>query len=96
MLIVTGSVIARDGAFDALLEASQAHVGRSRTEPGCISHAVYRDTGNPLRLFFFERWESRAHLDAHFQTAGTATFLAATRDLVAGKPDLDIYAVAEG
>jgi len=41
-------------------------VHRSRSEPGCISHAVHVDCENPLRLVFFEQWADRAALLAHF------------------------------
>src|SRR4029453_19299948 len=48
MIVVTGSVTAREDSFDEVLELSLEHVRRSRTEPGCISHAVYVDCENPL------------------------------------------------
>ena len=60
MIIVTGAVTARPESFEALLEASLAHVRRSRTEPGCIGHAVRIDAENPLQLVFFEEWSDRA------------------------------------
>ena len=55
MIVVTGSVTARKDSFDEILCVSQEHVYRSRTEPGCIAHAVHVDCENPLRLVFFER-----------------------------------------
>jgi antibiotic biosynthesis monooxygenase len=58
MIIITGSVTGTSETIDELLAASLEHVRRSREEPGCISHAVHRDVENPLRLVFFERWES--------------------------------------
>lgn len=56
MILVTGSVVARDDTFDEILKESLAHVRRSRAEPGCISHAVHHDAENPLRLVFVEEW----------------------------------------
>lgn len=81
MIIVTGSVTARADSFEALLEASQAHVLRSRAEDGCISHAVHIDCENPLRLVFFEQWKDMAALKQHFAQPGSAEFMAAVRDL---------------
>ncbi|WP_293369734.1 antibiotic biosynthesis monooxygenase [Phenylobacterium sp.] len=52
MLVATGSVTARADSFEALLEAALAHVARSRTEPGCLTHGVHIDAEDPLRLFF--------------------------------------------
>ena len=60
MIIVTGSIVARPEAFEELLSLCLEHVRRSRTEPGCRSHAVHRDAENPLRLVFFEEWDDRA------------------------------------
>ncbi len=70
MLIVTGSVTARADTFEALLEAALAHVARSRTEPGCLSHSVHVDCENPMRLFFYEEWQDRTALGAHFAEPG--------------------------
>ena len=62
MIVVTGSVTARPDSFDEVKRLSLEHVHRSRTEPGCISHAVHVDCENPLRLVFFEQWADRAAL----------------------------------
>lgn len=80
MIIVTGAVIARPEGFEALSEASLAHVRRSRAEPGCIHHAVNVDAENPLRLFFFEKWESMEALEAHFKVPASNEFM---RDVAA-------------
>ena len=80
MIIVTGSVTANPGQVEALLEASLAHVHRSRTEDGCISHAVRIDSEDPMKLVFFEEWRDMAALQAHFVTPGIAELLAAFRE----------------
>lgn len=80
MIIVTGSVTAKPGSFEALLEASLAHVHRSRTEDGCISHAVRIDSEEPMKLVFFEEWRDVAALHAHFATPGVQELLAAFRE----------------
>ncbi len=66
MIIITGRVTGTPETIDELLAASLEHVRRSRGEPGCVSHAVHRDAENPLRLVFFERWESPQAVRAHF------------------------------
>ena len=91
MLIVTGSVTARPDSFEALLEASQAHVARSRLEEGCILHCVQVDSENPLRLFFYEEWMSRTALKLHFAQPGSAAFLAAARSLAAAAQPIAIH-----
>lgn len=91
MIIVTGSVTARPDSFDALRQASLDHVRRSRTEPGCISHAVHADCEDPLRLFFFERWADMAALKDHFRQPGSAEFLMAVRILAAASETIATY-----
>lgn len=54
MIVVTGSVTAREDSFNEVRTLSLAHVHRSRSEPGCISHAVHVDCENSLRLVFIE------------------------------------------
>ena len=46
MIVVTGSVVARQDTFDDVRRLSLEHVHRSRKEPGCISHAVHVDCEN--------------------------------------------------
>jgi quinol monooxygenase YgiN len=94
MIVVIGSVTARTDSFDALRQASLDHVRRSRTEPGCISHAVHMDCEDPLRLFFFERWEDRAALETHFRQPGSAEFIAAVRSLSAASEGITMYEAA--
>jgi quinol monooxygenase YgiN len=67
MIVVTGSVTARDDTFNEVRTLSLEHVHRSRAEPGCISHAVHVDCENPLRLVFIEQWTDRAALLAHLR-----------------------------
>ncbi|MCL2352027.1 MAG: antibiotic biosynthesis monooxygenase [Firmicutes bacterium] len=41
----------------------------TRKEAGCLSYALFEDTSDDASLAFLESWESRAHLDAHMQSA---------------------------
>ncbi|WP_334500154.1 putative quinol monooxygenase [Bradyrhizobium sp. AZCC 1678] len=65
MILVTGSILAREETFDDVLRSSLEHVERSRKEPGCISHDVHVDCQNPMRLFFFKQWADEAALRTH-------------------------------
>lgn len=96
MILVTGSVVAQEETFEELLRLSQEHVRRSRGEPGCVSHAVYRDPEHPRRLFFFEQWADRAALEAHFAVPESGAFVRALRGLVAEPPEMRIWEATEG
>ena len=89
-IIVTGSVQGTGATVDALLEAALTHVRRSRTEPGCLSHHVFRDAEDPNRLFFFERWADRAALDAHFAVPASLEFVGRLQELAVGQPSMHI------
>ncbi len=91
IIIVTGSVTARPDSFDALLAASIAHVARSRSEVGCLSHEVGRSAEAPLQLLFVERWTDREALARHFAQPGSRSFVASVRQLAAGMSGMEIY-----
>lgn len=91
MIVVTGSVTARPDTFDEVRRLSLEHVHRSRTEPGCISHAVHVDCEDPLRLVFIEQWADRAALLAHFAVPASRDFVRALHALAAGPTTIEIY-----
>ena len=91
MIVVTGSVTARQDSLDEVLRLSLEHVRRSRQEPGCISHAVHVDCENPLRLVFFEQWADRAALLAHFAVPASRDFVGALQPLAAAATTIELY-----
>ena len=91
MIVVTGSVTARADSFDEVRKLSLEHVRRSRTEPGCISHAVHVDCENPLRLVFFEQWADRAALLAHFAVPDSRDFVRALQSLADQATTIELY-----
>jgi len=91
MIVVTGSVTAREDSLSEVRRLSLEHVHRSRTENGCISHAVHIDCENPLRLVFVEQWEDRAALMAHFAVPTSRDFVRALQPFAAASPTLEIY-----
>lgn len=91
MILVLGSAVAQAGRLPELLALSQAHVARSRQEPGCLRHAVHLDTENPQRLVFVEAWESLAALQAHFAVPASREFGLAVGRLSAAPPTLEIF-----
>ena len=91
MILVTGSVTARPETIDEVRRVSLVHVHRSRTEPGCISHAVHIDCENPLKLVFVEQWADRAALLAHFAVPASRDFVRALQSLAAASTTIEIY-----
>lgn len=91
MIVVTGSVTARQDSFDQVRKLSLEHVHRSRGEPGCISHAVHIDCENPLRLVFFEQWADRAALLTHFAVPASRDFVKSLQSLAAAATTIELY-----
>jgi len=95
MIVVTGSVTARQDSFDEVRRLSLEHVHRSRTEPGCISHAVHVDCENPLRLVFLEQWADRAALIYHFAVPASRDFVKSLQALAAAATSIELYDAAK-
>ena len=91
MIVVAGSVTARRDSFDEVRKLSLEHVRRSRSEPGCISHAVHVDCEDPLRLVFIEQWADRAALLAHFAVPASREFVRALQPLAAAATTIQLY-----
>jgi quinol monooxygenase YgiN len=91
MIVVTGSVTARQNSLEEVRRLSLEHVHRSRSEPGCISHAVHVDCENPLRLVFFEQWADRAALLAHFAVPASREFVRSLQSLAAAATTIELY-----
>lgn len=94
MIIVLASIVARRDTFDELRKAGLEHVHRSRTEPGCIAHAVHVDSENPLKLVFVEKWKDAPALAAHFKVKGSIDFVIRARELGAEAPVMEIFEAA--
>lgn len=62
MMIITGDLLIKDDSMAQAMQACQKHVAHSRTEPGCISHAVYRDPEDNLRVFFLNNGKTKLAL----------------------------------
>lgn len=91
MLIVTGTVTARPETITEMIRAALEHVHRSRAEPGCVSHDVGVDAGNPLRLMFLERWQDAAALKAHFAVRESRAFWKTLQRLAADPGEMAVY-----
>lgn len=94
MILVIGSVVARQETFEDVRRLSLEHVHRSRGEPGCISHAVHIDCENPLRLVFVEQWSDRNALLAHFAVPASREFVRALQPLAAAATTIELYDAA--
>lgn len=91
IIVVTGAVVARPDTLQALLTASLEHVHRSRSELGCLLHAVSIDAENALRLTFLEHWADLPSLALHLRQPGSMAFLTAIRSLAAKSEGMQVH-----
>ncbi|WP_068177587.1 antibiotic biosynthesis monooxygenase [Mycobacterium sp. UM_CSW] len=69
MVIVAGYLVVEPLRRDSYLTGCRAVVQQARRTPGCLDFAISADLLDPSRIDIFERWESRAAVDA-FRGAG--------------------------
>lgn len=87
---VSAVITAKDGREDDLAAELAKVVDTVRGEDGCIRYDLHRsDYGNVF--FFYEIWESPAHLAAHAKTAHMAAMHEATVDMVAGPAEVNTW-----
>ena len=87
---VSATIMAKDGCEAALAAELGKVVAPVRAEEGCIRYDLHKsEYGNVF--FFYEIWESPAHLAAHGQTPHIRAMLEATSGLVAGEPAINTW-----
>ena len=64
MVIVAGYLVVEPQRRDEYLAGCEAVVRQARRTPGCLDFAIGADLLDPSRNDIFERWESRAAVDA--------------------------------
>ena len=95
MVIVLGDVQVVPHRKAEAWALSQAHVARSRAEPGCVSHAVYEDPDLPDHLVFVEQWASAEALQAHFAVPASVDFVNALAAMASARPRIRMYSADE-
>ncbi len=64
MVIVAGYLVIEPRQRDSYLVGCKAVVQQARRTPGCLDFAISADLLDPSRIDIFERWESRAAVEA--------------------------------
>jgi quinol monooxygenase YgiN len=68
LIFVISTIHIKPGTQEACIAAAKACVTETRKEDGCLSYDLHASVTEADKLVFVERWESRAHLDAHTRT----------------------------
>ena len=94
MIAVVARIMVKEGRFDDYVKCAEKIVAETRKENGCIAYEFCQSVGEPQKCAMIEKWESRAALDAHMQTAHFKEFIASTESMNAAPSSIDIYDVA--
>jgi len=88
MIIVEGTAIIPEAAWEEARGAMETMIRASREEAGCIDYAYSIDMLEPNRLRIIERWVDLDALKAHFAMPHMAVFRAALAK--AGPQNLEV------
>jgi quinol monooxygenase YgiN len=95
MIIVMARVKVLSDKLDEAPSLSKQHVDRSRKEPGCFAHAVYKDLDQDDHLVFIEEWESQDALTRHFAVPASIDFVNTLISMAVGRPRFRLYTATE-
>ena len=68
MILVVSKAIVKEGEASNYKKCTERLIQETRKEAGCIAYDLFEDINNPNILTFVEKWESKEHLEAHFNT----------------------------
>jgi quinol monooxygenase YgiN len=83
-LTVMARVKAKQGKEDLLKEALQSLVPLTRAEEGCVSYHLHQSLQDSGVFVFFEKWRSKADMDAHLGQPYIATLIAQAPEILDG------------
>lgn len=85
MIYVVATLTAKPGKRDALIAGAKPCIAETRKEKGCVSYELFQSTSDPDTFNFVERWETREHLTAHFDTPHLKAWRAVGAECVASR-----------
>lgn len=94
MIIVSGEIELDPAKAASVMDAARTMMAETRKEDGCISYCFYQSLENPGVFRVFEEWESRAHLQAHFEAPHMADWRAALGEIGIDRRDIKRYEIS--
>jgi quinol monooxygenase YgiN len=93
MIIVSVKLTPKEELKNDFLAAFHEVSKTVRQEKGCLEYQIYQESESCNTLFIFERWESKASLDAHLSTPHMNVFFNLTSTWLACENKMNIYEV---
>src|SRR5215218_7688915 len=63
----------------------------TRKEAGCLNYDLHQLAENPAKFLFHENWTSKAHLEAHLQSAHIKALLPRVEEFCVGFPEITLW-----
>lgn len=82
LLTVIAFMRAAPGKEDELRAALESLIAPTTQETGYVNYDLHESVEEPGTFFFYENWESGAHLDAHLETPHLTDFAARAEGLL--------------
>lgn len=82
---------ARPGKEAELCAALTGLLVPTRQEAGCLNYDCHQAADNPAKFIFHENWTSKAHLDAHLQSAHIQALLPRVDELCTESPQITLW-----
>ena len=95
MIIVAGTIRIDPDKSEAFLPHAQRMLAATRKEAGCRVYSYAFDVEDAGLVRIYEEWDSRAHLQAHFEVSHMADWRAALAGIGAHSRAIKAYE-AEG
>ena len=90
-LTVVATFQARSGREAELRAVLIGLVAPTRSEAGCLNYDVHQSVDDPAKFLFHENWTSKAHLDAHLQSAHVKALLPRVDELCTEFPQITLW-----
>ena len=90
-ITVVATFEAKPGKEAELRQALIGLVAPTRQEAGCLNYDLHVLPEEPAKFLFHENWTSKAHLDAHLQSAHIKALLPRVPELAVAKPEIKIW-----
>ena len=94
MILVYGTFTTKPQHRQTMIELARSLVAPSSAEPGCMLYSFLEDTAQPGRFVFFEKWQSRSDLDAHFKKSYFLDFAQQFPQMIEGEGVIEIHEVS--
>ena len=91
MIVISATLLAKDGKENELEKLLLSLVQHVKSENGAISYILHRSKDNPKKFFFYEKYKDKKAVDIHMSTQYLKNAFDKYPELLAQQSDVDFY-----